>query len=199
MPSPSKFHLFTGLLISSGIIFGGAYIASALSTDSAGTTSLELKEAVMPAIIPNIVEPQTRPTQIAEAVNVEPAPDPTPPARKSLKVTVSGISHAQGNIIILVFNDAKAYAAYDYTQAVGYKEIPAQEGALSVTFPELTDGPYIITSFHDENGDQDFNLRNGYPVEGYGTSGAKDPYDDVTFKQGAVMAGDVTVKMYYLE
>ena len=75
----------------------------------------------------------------------------------------------------------------------------ATTGTMNVPFEKLTDGPYAIALFHDENEDYDLNLENGQPIEGYGTSGARGMYDDPGFQQALVKPGDVTVQMYYLQ
>ena len=118
-----------------------------------------------------------------------------------LEVVVEGIRNEKGRVIVAVFDDPMAFEAYDYDRAIGYGEIDvdtATQGTVRLPFPELTSGPYAVSLFHDENNDYDFNMDGEWPLEGYGTSGAKDAYDEPTFEEAAVDGGSVIVRMFYL-
>ena len=99
----------------------------------------------------------------------------------------------------MVFNDRDAFKAYDADQAVGYREAPARRGRVTITLPELQEGPYAITAFHDEDGDQEFDMDGEWPLEGYATSGASDAHDMPTFRQATIRSAAVTAKMFYAE
>lgn len=114
-----------------------------------------------------------------------------------LRVDITNVRNDEGKVIVLVFADADAFADYDYTRAVGYAE-QAAAGTLQFEFPELREGPYAISLFHDENDDDDLNMDGIYPLEGYGTSGATGPYDEPSFSEAAVSPGRVSIRMYYL-
>ena len=100
-----------------------------------------------------------------------------------------------------MFNKAQPFEVYDYDRATEYGEFDASEavgGAARLSFPRLRSGPYAVSLFHDENRDYDFNMAGDWPLEGYGTSGAKNAYDEPTFEDASVTPGRVIVQMYYL-
>ncbi len=59
-------------------------------------------------------------------------------------------------------------------------------------------GSMAALVFHDENSDGELNQENGYPAEGYGSSGTAGRFDSPTFEDSLVQGGDVPIKMYYL-
>lgn len=218
MPSPSKAALFSGLAITACMFVGGAYAASYMAdpiTDAQrdfdyGNYIPSLAPGgndAMPTLqdAPNIPTPQVKTAQgesnidAVKSAEVSPTKE-TPQAPKGLTVTLNGVRNANGKVYLFVFDNEAAYQAYDYTQAVGYKEVKASPVAQTLRFPSLTFGPYVVGAFHDENGDQDFNMdANGYPLEGYATSNATSKYDDLNFEQAAIWPGKTTLTLYYLQ
>lgn len=171
MISPIK-NLFTALALSAGLVAAGGWLASELSwTASTVGRATAVVEGAAPA------------RQLAY---------------DGLHVETTGIRSNRGSIIVAVYNDPDALAQYDDQRVVGYAEVPATAGAVSVDFPDLGTGPYAVTVFHDENGDRDFNMEGDWPLEGYGTSGAMGPYDEPSFERAAVMPGRVSVPIHYL-
>lgn len=214
MPSPSKAKLFSGLAVTAVFFAVGAYAASAVGGDAKTDNDPVLRGGYTAAPVPRLVDPpaktgviqvapQTVKTVEKEQQNItEAAPtiEENKPVRKeALSVSITDIRSAYGNVIVMVFPDAQSYNSFDYTKAVGYVELKANAGTLTTTFPELNDGPYVVSLFHDENGDQQFNMSGEYPIEGYGTSNAKTKYDELSFKKASVMAGSVIIKIHYLE
>ena len=114
-------------------------------------------------------------------------------------VTFDGVRNSDGNVVVMVFNDRDSYKAYDVNQAVGYLEAPARRGSVTVNFPDLKAGPYAIAAFHDEDSNQDLNMGDEWPLEGYATSGATDIYDTPTFRRATIRGATVNAKMYYAE
>jgi uncharacterized protein (DUF2141 family) len=75
----------------------------------------------------------------------------TPVAAKDLRVLVSGIEKAEGEIACLLFQEEKGFpvqADHAFTR-VNY---PAVEGMLTCTFPDVPPGRYAVSVIHDENG-----------------------------------------------
>ena len=182
MPSPSKFALFSGLAVTTGLFLGGAWLASGMTPPTA--TSIEPtdapKRSPLLAPVPSVdIQSNTQ--------------------SKALKVTVSGVRNSDGKVIVLVFDSAAAYDAYDYERAVGYAELTASSRHVSHVFSDLSDGPFAVVAIHDENENYDLDLVDGYPSEGYGTSRATSPYDELSFQQAAVAAGAVELKIHYLD
>lgn len=59
MPSPSKFSLVTGAVVSAGLVYGGAYLASEISTGETAADAQAPRESYMPAPVPERFEPET--------------------------------------------------------------------------------------------------------------------------------------------
>jgi len=115
-----------------------------------------------------------------------------------LVVEVMGVEDRPGTVIFLVFDEQSAYDDMDVERAVGFLELEASAGSLQASFPYLVDGPYAVVFFHDEDGDQDLNMLAGFPLEGYGTSGARDAYHEPGFDEAAVGVGLNRIQMHYL-
>jgi uncharacterized protein (DUF2141 family) len=120
------------------------------------------------------------------------------PEPADLNLRVIGVANRRGTIIVLVFDDARAFAAYDHTEAVGYAEAAASMGAIEMKVPVFGEGPYAIFSYHDANGDAQLNMRGARPLEGYGYSGGIDPYAPPSFEQAAIVSGNATIRLVYL-
>lgn len=189
MPSPSKSTLLSSLAITVGVFFGGAWLASGMTSGEAGPAAGESWAAKSPMIAPapNIANTQE--------LGVE-AQDTASP---HLQLTIQGVNSMVGQVVVLVFDDPSAFNAGDYNRAVAYVELPASTSPIRKAFEDLTSGPYAVLLFHDANGNQDFDMAEGYPIEGYGTSNASGPNDIPSFQQASVDAGPVTIKVHYVQ
>lgn len=114
-----------------------------------------------------------------------------------LNITFGKIRNNTGNVIVLVFADRAAFRAYDVKKAVGYRELPAKQGTVTVQFSDLRFGPYAVTAFHDEDGNRDLNMDGERPTEGYATSGATHAYDTPTFASASLRENSTSITMYY--
>ncbi len=170
MPSTAK--LLFDLTLTTGLFVGGAWLAAEFS------------------------QPAKAGTQAAAIEGVEAVASVSDTSH--LVLDVRGVRNSVGKLVVLVFADEDAYRAYDFERAVGYQELQARPEALLVSFPDLKSGPYAITVFHDENQDYDLNMNGDLPLEGYGTSGAKGPYDTPSFQDASVKADKVRMQIYYL-
>ena len=119
-------------------------------------------------------------------------------AHDGLMVEVRGIRNAKGQIVVTIYGNAETLARYDDEDYVDSQIVAAAEGTVVVDFPDLTEGPYAVSIFHDENGDLEFAMDGYTPLEGYGTSGATGPYDEPPFERAAVGPGAVRVWMFYM-
>ena len=119
--------------------------------------------------------------------------------KQNLELHIDSIRNDKGKVIVLVYDSEKAFAADDLEKAVGFRELKAQRGKMVVDFPSLTTGPYAVSLFHDENGDYEFNMIDGIPLEGYGVSGAKHMYDSPPFARAKIAAGKVDIKVHYID
>lgn len=120
-----------------------------------------------------------------------------PATADGLNVTVDGIRNAKGNIIILVFDNARAFDRLDVWGAIDYAQIPSRKGSVSHAFADLNAGPYAVLLFHDENNDEDLNMTASKLLEGLGSTGAPNPQDEPDFKAASVWPGDVRVRIHY--
>ena len=119
-------------------------------------------------------------------------------SREPLQIEVVGIRSNRGKLLVLVFDNEQAFKHYDYNRAAGYQELMAESGSVTIVFPSLDNGPYAVFVMHDENGDYVLNEEDGYPIEGYSTSGARDKYDVPDFMRASVAEGKIRLKLHYL-
>jgi uncharacterized protein (DUF2141 family) len=92
-----------------------------------------------------------------------------------MTVNISGIHTTKGQICLAVFNRADGFLKPEAVYMT--KILPVrQNGTVDVSFPELPDGWYAISCFHDLNGNGklDTNLF-GIPTEPYGFSNGARP------------------------
>lgn len=172
---PSNAERINAVLMTGAIVVGGAWLASLASS----TPAAAMEEA---APTPDEVEA----VQSADTA-------------KTMPVTISGIRNNSGNIYVVLFDNKAAYDAYDVERAADLKVVSAKSGSVSIEFTGLSDSPYVVSVFHDENGNQDFDMAGGHPAEGYGTTRASGPYDELSFSQASVPAAPAAVTMYYLQ
>jgi len=182
---PSNTQRISAVLATGVIVLAGGWLASQMSPASALESGHDGEVASL--------EPDQTVTQ-AQANPVTMAPQSA-----TLSVTISGVRSGAGNVYAILFDNAQGYAAYDINSAADLKIVSAQTGTVTVDFTGLAQGSYVVSVFHDENGNQDFDMAGGYPAEGYGTTRANGPYDEPTFDQASVPAAPAAVQMHYLD
>lgn len=116
---------------------------------------------------------------------------------QGVTLTVEGLRNDRGNVLIAVFDQARAFDRLKFASAVDFAEVPARKGQVTHHFPALTSGPYAIFLFHDENGNQDIDYKADTLLEGIGASGAPNPEDEPSFAQAAFPPGPVRVRVHY--
>ncbi len=117
---------------------------------------------------------------------------------RGLVLNIHRIRNDKGAVIILIYDDAYAFARGDYTRAAGFAEVEAASGTVRAEFPFLTSGPYAVFVFHDENSDSNFAMRGRYPEEGYGHSNSRGAFEAPPFDVAAVGPGTVDIRMHYI-
>lgn len=122
---------------------------------------------------------------------------PLPTLAEGIALTVEGLRNDRGKVLVVVFDQARAFNRLKFSRAVDFAEIPARAGKVRHNFVGLNAGPYAIFLFHDENGDEDLNRKGNHLLEGLGATGAPNPEDDPDFAQAAVFPGPVTVRVHY--
>jgi uncharacterized protein (DUF2141 family) len=92
------------------------------------------------------------------------------PACCTLTIVVEGMSSTEGNLGVLIFNNAKGWAE-DRTAALKDIAIPAEKGTQTLKVPGLPPGKYAVALIHDLNKNHklDKNFL-GYPKEQWGMS-----------------------------
>ena len=137
---------------------------------------------------------------LASLAKAETVPVTMAAAKSSgMTVTVKDVRNAKGHVYVTAFSNKAAYDKGDFEKVVGYAKVKAKTGTVTARLPKLTSGSYAIVVFHDENGNEDMDMKGGYPSEGYGNSGSKGKYDETSFAGAQVKAGPVSVQMHYLQ
>ncbi|USG61104.1 DUF2141 domain-containing protein [Sneathiella marina] len=113
-----------------------------------------------------------------------------------LNIQINNVRNTKGKIVVIVFDNKAAYQSFDVEAAVGYLETDPKIGEQA-SFPDLTQGPYVVFLFHDENGNRDLDIIDDTPTEGFATSGATDPYDPPSFEKASVYPGTNSLRMIY--
>ena len=116
-----------------------------------------------------------------------------------LEIEISGVRNDEGSVVVLVFDDEQAWNTSDFDSIIDYREIDATTAPQKMKFSNLTEGPYAIAMWHDEDSDGEFGEMAGYPTEGWGMSGAKGMYDEPGWSQARVAPGLVSIRMHYIE
>ncbi len=191
---PTNKQRIAAVAATAAIVLGGGWLASLISPANASGTDAIAAENTGPVCSQTRQqEPSEKPIQVSQQEEQVQAP-----SGRTMQVSINGIRNSHGKIYIALFDSAEAFNSYDYDRAVGFKEPPAKEGSLTVDFPDLAEKPYAISVFHDENGNQNFDLSGGYPSEGYGTSHAKSAYDEPKFHQASLKPGSIGIRLHYL-
>ena len=88
----------------------------------------------------------------------------------TLTVIAEGVNNLDGNVGILVFNSPKGWAE-DRSVALKDITVPAHEGTVTITVPDLPAGTYAVALVHDVNKNHKLD-RNwiGEPKEQWGLS-----------------------------
>lgn len=108
-------------------------------------------------------------------------------APRTIELVINGVSGAKGKINVLVFNDAGAFARYDFLAAAGLAELDAVRGSTALEVTVKGTGPYAVFIHHDENNNKQVEQSNGKPLEGVGYSGWVEPYRAPSFDESAIV------------
>ncbi len=177
------------------IVLAGGWFASLVPSADASDTGYAKPDNIAPASpvakLQKTLAEQVGASQMGKHANV--------PSGETIKVSIDGIRSNRGKIYVALFDDAKAFNSHDYGRAVGFKELQARTGSMETNFPDLDIKAYAISIFHDENGNQSFDMLDGYPAEGYGMSRANSAYDELKFHQARVKPGSVDIRLHYLQ
>jgi uncharacterized protein (DUF2141 family) len=94
---------------------------------------------------------------------------PRPADAAELTVVIDNLRSAKGAVFVALWNDAEGFT--DSKAALINTNMPARMGQVSFDLGDLPAGAYAIASFHDENGNGEFDTTwLGLPDEGLGFS-----------------------------
>lgn len=192
---PTNKQRISAVILTTAIIFAGGWSASLLSPATASEADrAEKKQAVFE---------RTREDRHELPLKGIPSSIKSVPensiSNTSMKVTISGIRNSSGNIYIALFDDTSAFDNYDYMRAIDFRELPARAGSISVDFSNLEDKPYAVSLFHDENANQQFDMVDGRPLEGYGTSRATSAHEELKFHQASIRPASANIGVFYTD
>jgi uncharacterized protein (DUF2141 family) len=88
----------------------------------------------------------------------------------SVVVTIKGFRDFKGPARVVLFNHENGFPD---DESGAYRKVVSEirNGEVHVRFDELPAGTYALSTYHDENGDERFNIGLlGIPDEGYGVS-----------------------------
>ncbi len=86
-----------------------------------------------------------------------------------LNVVIDNLRSAKGAVFLAIWNNAEGFT--DSEAALINKNMPARMGQVSFDLGDLPAGAYAIATFHDENGNGEFDTTwLGLPDEGLGFS-----------------------------
>lgn len=117
-----------------------------------------------------------------------------------LTIKVTDVNSSKGHIIIAVDDALVDFKAFTGDVAgARYRAIP---GESSVTITGIPEGRYAVSVIHDENENNELDMKGQSPIEGYGYSGVSKPYRQPKFSEAAMdvkkSTTTITVKMIYL-
>ncbi|MEP3422065.1 MAG: DUF2141 domain-containing protein [Erythrobacter sp.] len=130
---------------------------------------------------------------------IEPAPSASivESPDRTIQISLSGIRNDKGAVYVALFDDEARYNSLDFSGAVRVQSEPAKPGSQQFTFEELPDGEYAVVVHHDENGNEEFDLSGDYPLEGYGTSGAINAEQVLSFEEASTPTQDIDIAVFY--
>ena len=166
---PSTANLFAGLGVTAVILTAGGWLASH-------------------AHATEIAGETTMPTAARSSA-----------ADTALIVDLNPVISSEGRVIVMVFDDADAYGAFDYQRAADFAERRAEPGEMRFVFDDLIAGPYAVFAFHDADGDYDLTMDGAVPLEGFGGTGMVDWRHEPSFAEAQIAAGETRITLHYLD
>lgn len=182
---PTNNQRATALVTTAVIVFGGAGIASMAKDTRASGGELAHNSSAQKVVT---VEKEGWPLTDSSFAGG---------SDTFLSITLNGVRNAKGKLYVMVFDNADAFASYDYERAVDIAVLPAVTESVVTKFPQLSERAFAVVVFHDENNNQQFDIRDEYPVEGYGTSNAINAYETLNFHEARIRPGPISIEMFY--
>jgi uncharacterized protein (DUF2141 family) len=112
--------------------------------------------------------------------------------QSSLAITVSGITHDSGSIVVAVFDSADNWLSTDADTAAfaDASQAVSGEAQVSLLIEDIATGSYALSIFHDvnANGELDTNFI-GYPQEPFGFSAPMGAFGPPNFYKASIEVG----------
>lgn len=112
-----------------------------------------------------------------------------------VQIQLKGVRGNTGNVILAVFDSEEAFESYE--NAVAW--ISVCPGTNRIELSEFPKGKISIAAFHDANENGLHDMRDGVPIEGWGSSGESSQWTAPTFAAALTDTGIVPVQFYYSE
>lgn len=107
----------------------------------------------------------------------------------SLTINIDGIRNSNGNIWIILHDNARAFGKQKNDQAAVFIKLPANSGHLSKTV-NISPGIYAGHVIHDENANEKYDKKGLNPLEGYGYTNNLGYYAIPSFREASVKIGE---------
>ncbi len=130
------------------------------------------------------------PSDTASVPEEAPPPPPAPPTMGKITVIVENVETDTGTVNIAVCDKGLSREGCPYV-----REVPAQVGFVETEFDDIPPGIYAVVSYHDVNGNNQFDKFLGMPREPYALSNHANDKLVPTFKDASlnITAGDNAV------
>ena len=117
-----------------------------------------------------------------------------------LTVAVEGVHPGPGSIRVALYANGDSFRHED--RALRVLSVPADSGAVSVTFTDIPAGRYAVLAYHDANDNKKLDLVMGmFPDEGWGLSNDPTVIGPPRFEPSAFDVGEPTattiVRLHY--
>lgn len=108
-------------------------------------------------------------------------------AAAELTITITNLRSTQGNVHIAIYNAPEKFP--DSDGMIGEVKLAIAGSSVTTTFTGLTPGRYAVATYHDENGNHDFDQGLfGIPMENYAFSnGAATFFAPPSFDEAAII------------
>ncbi len=104
----------------------------------------------------------------------------------SLTIEVIGLRSENGLVFMTIYDNADAFEQNSTTNYITYAAKRVKKGTASFSTNRLYGGPYAISVFHDENSNEEFDMTNDRPTEGWGYSNNVGQIENPKFEAAAI-------------
>ena len=121
--------------------------------------------------------------------------EPQTARTNGISLNFEGVRNQQGSLMVAIFTDKQSYEQLQKP----YISVQLPASQTQVSFPGLQLTNFAVTLYHDENANQQLDYKDGYPIEGYGSSGDIGRFDTPTFEKAVTSTQELNIPVYYLQ